>query len=261
MSCSLVILVVTQAARPRNVLLRLAIAGFVAGFCSTLAMAEPLLMAFRDKPPYSYVEQGVAKGFLLERAQRVLARASISAEFLEMPPKRIFSEIQRNEQEICSFGWYKIAEREQYARYSLPLHQDRKQLILAGPRSVTAIKRHATLKSLMSSKELILAAADGVSYGPEIDQIIMGFPGKVDRTLLSPLEVAKKVALQRADFMFIDQDDYDYSMATNADFRADNLVILDFPDTPPGLVRYILCSQKVSEERLQRINAAIKLEK
>jgi polar amino acid transport system substrate-binding protein len=249
------------AVMPKNLALRLAIAALIAALCSSRTMAAPLLMVFRDKPPYSYVEQDIAKGFLLERTRRILARANILAEFREMPPKRIFFEIQKNEQEICSFGWYKIAERQKYARYSVPLHQDRKQMVMTGARSAAAIRRHTTLKNLMSSKELTLATADGVSYGTEIDQMISAFSGKIDRTLLSPLEVAKKVALQRADFMFIDQDDYDYLLASDAAFLADNLVIQDFPDTPPGLLRYILCSQKVSEAMMKQINAAIALEK
>lgn len=246
---------------PKKLTPRLAIAAVAAVLGSSWTMAAPLLMAFREKPPYSYIEQDVAKGFLLERTRRILARANIRAEFREMPPKRIFLEIQKDDQEICSFGWYKIAERQKYARYSIPLHQDRKQMVLAGSRSAAAIKRHATLKSLMSSKDLTLATADGVSYGTDIDQMISAFSGRIDRTLLSPLEVARKVAMQRADFMFIDQDDYDYLLASDAALLADNLVILDFPDTPPGLLRYILCSQKVSEAMMRQINAAIALEK
>jgi hypothetical protein len=87
--------------------------------------------------------------------------------------------------------------------------------------------------------------------------MISAFPGKTDRTLQSPLQVAKKLAAQRADFMFIDQDDFDYLTASNADFRGDGLVRVEYPDMPAGLKRYILCSQQVGENTMRQLNAAI----
>ena len=221
------------------------------------AGAEGLLMVFRDKPPYSYVDNGVAKGFLLERTKRILGRAGIDVQFRELPPKRIFLEIEKNEQAMCSFGWYKIAEREKYAKFSVPMHQDRPHVVLAGARSVDAVRKRSTLRDLMKDRALTLAAADGVSYGTELDALIAAFPGKADRTLQSPLQVAKKLAAQRADFMFIDQDDFDYLTASNADFRGDGLVRIEYPDMPVGLKRYILCSQQVGENTMRQLNAAI----
>lgn len=224
------------------------------------AMADALIMVYRDKPPYSYLERGVAKGFLLERTRRVLSRAGIEAQFREMPPKRIFLEIEKNEQAICSFGWYKIAEREIYALFSVPLHQDLPHLVLAGPRSVEAVRRHRTLQALMADRSLIWAGADGVSYGPQLDRMIAQFAGQIDRTLQSPLQVAQKIAAQRADFMFIDREDFNYLSASNSDFTSKSLVPINYPDMPPGLERHILCSQQVGAEVMRRINAAIALE-
>lgn len=220
------------------------------------AADEPLLMVFRDKPPYSYVENGVQKGFLLERTRRILDAAAVRANFLDMPPRRIFHELQANQERICSFGWYKIPEREKFARFSLAIHQDRPHIVLFGPRMAEP-RRHASLAELMADGRLTLAVADGVSYGPELDRLIAAFPGSVDRGLVSPLQVAKKLASRRADFMFIDQEDYEYLLATDAGFRADALKRVEFPDLPPGLKRYILCSRKVDEATLARIDAAI----
>jgi polar amino acid transport system substrate-binding protein len=219
--------------------------------------AQEITMVFRDKPPYSYVENGVQRGFLLERTARILDQAGIKANFIDMPPKRIFLEIQNNAQPICSFGWYKIPEREKYARFSQPIHQDKPHLVLAGPRSADELRKHRSLKALLADAGLTLAVVDGVSYGPEIDAMIKSFPGTTDRSLISPLQVARKVALKRADFMFIDQEDYDYLMSTSLEFKDDGLQRLDLPDLPAGLRRYILCSQQVSEQTMARIDAAI----
>ncbi|MEI7432217.1 MAG: transporter substrate-binding domain-containing protein [Betaproteobacteria bacterium] len=241
-------------------IVRLIPAVFATLFLSQMAMAEPLLMVYRDKPPYSFVDNGVAKGFLLERTSRILKRAGIETSFREMPPNRIFMEIQKNEQAICSFGWYKNAEREAYGRFSESIHQDRPQVVLAGARSIRAIRRHVLLKSLMSDSSLSLASADGVSYGVELDAMIAAFPGKIDSTLQAPLDVVKKIAAQRADFMFIDQEDLDYLNASNADFKGNGLVRIEYPDMPVGLKRYILCSRLVGEDVMRRINSGIAAE-
>ena len=219
--------------------------------------AQELLMAFRDKPPYSYVEAGVPKGFLLERTRQIMDAAGLRPTFREMPPKRIFQEMQDNAEPICSFGWYRIPEREKFARFSLPIHQDRPHVVLAGPRSADDVRRHKTLKGLLGDSALTLATVDGVSYGPELDAMIAAFPGKNDRALVPPIQVAKKVAAKRADFMLIDQEDYDYLMATNPEFRDEKLVRIEYPDLPPGLRRYILCSQRVGSDTMARIDAAI----
>lgn len=245
---------------PMNVLPRLLLVMVTCVLLAPCALAESVLMVYRDKPPYSYVDNGVAKGFLLERTRRIMQRAGIESQFREIPPKRIFLEIQRDEQAICSFGWYKIAEREQYARFSAPMHQDRPHVVLAGPRSVDAVRRHASLKSLMSDASLIVAGADGVSYGADLDLMISKFAGKRDFTLQSPLQVVKKIAAQRADFMFIDQEDLDYLTESSADFRRDGLVRIEYADMPAGLKRHILCSHRVSEDAMRRINAAIAAE-
>ena len=66
--------------------------------------AEPLLNVFRDTPPYSYVENGTQKVFLLEKTRRILDGAEIESKFQILPPKRIFKAIQDNAEPICSFG-------------------------------------------------------------------------------------------------------------------------------------------------------------
>lgn len=221
------------------------------------AAGATLTMVFRDKPPYSYVENGIQRGFLLERTKRILDRAGVKAQFIDLPPKRIFLEIQNNSEAICSFGWYKIPEREKYAKFSPPIHQDRPHVVLASPRAAAAMSKHHSLKTLIADAALTLAVVDGVSYGPELDEMIRHFPGILDRSLISPIQVAKKLALDRADFMFIDQEDLEFLISSNPELASAGLVRLEYPDLPPGLKRYILCSQQVSDRTMARIGRAI----
>ena len=83
----------------------------------------------------------------------------------------------------------------------------------------------------------------------------------IDSTVQSELQAAKKIAAQRADFMFIDQEDYDCLRESDADSRGHGLLRIEYPDMPPGLKRYILCSQKVGTDMRRRINASIAFER
>jgi len=232
----------------------------LAAFAAIPAVASaqpPLVMVFREKPPYSYVEQGRQKGFLLERTRHIVEKAGLTATFEVLPTKRIFAELEANQRPICTFGWYKNRDRERYAKFTQPIHLDRPHILLASSRSLPAIKPHKSLKSLLSDPSLTLAVVDGTSYGPELDAMIGRFAGRVEKGLVSPQLVARKVAGNRADFMFMDQDDYEYLLATNSEFANEGLVRVEFPDLPPGLRRYILCSKSVDNDVIARLNGAI----
>ena len=224
---------------------------------STAAAETRLRMLFRDKPPYSYIEKGEPKGFLYERTRKILDLAGIRASYEMLPPKRLFAEIEANLGPVCSFGWYRISSREAFARFTRPIHQDRPHLVLARRPVVERLRAAGTLAAIVGDRSLSLAAADGVSYGPELDAMIASFAGRVERMLTAPLQVAQNVATGRADLMFIDHDDYDYLRAGVRDFPNDSLQALNFPDMPPGLRRHILCSRQVSDELMERMDAAI----
>lgn len=234
-----------------------AVVCLLSGTVETSRSEEPLLMVFREKPPYSYTANGVQKGFLLERTRQILEKAGIQSTFEILPPKRIFADIEADTRPVCSFGWYKTPEREKFALFTQPIHKDRPHIVLAAPASAAALKHHKTLKRLLADRNLTMAVVDGVSYGPELDKMIASFAGVVDRALISPLQVAQKIAAKRADFMFMDQDDYEYLLATDPGFKNDRLIRINFPDMPPGLLRYILCSRKTGADLIGRLNSGI----
>lgn len=216
-----------------------------------------LRMLFRDKPPYSYQEKGEPKGFLFERTKMILDLAGVRASYEMLPPKRLFAEIEANLGPVCSFGWYRIPSREAFAKFTRPIHHDRPHLVLARRAVADRMRLSGSLAAVAADKTLAVAAADGVSYGPELDALIARFAGRVERMLTSPLQVAQNIAAGRADFMFIDQDDYDHLRANEAEFPKLALQAMSFPDMPAGLRRHILCSRQVSDELMERMNAAI----
>nr|WP_256477517.1 transporter substrate-binding domain-containing protein [Chromobacterium sp. S0633] len=222
-------------------------------------LAEQLLsLQYRDKPPYSYSQNGKPAGFLLERTIEILHRAAVPAEFEEVPAKRILSNIQANKKLICSPGWYKTPEREAFALFSSAIHQDKPHLILANVKSAKNIQKLGTLKALFASHEFKLGKVSGVSYGTELDAMIDHAAAAVMDSTVTPGELAQMIVSQRADYMLIDVEDYKF-LLQKKEIDSTKLTILTFKDIPEGLKRYIMCSKQASPELMQRIDQSIHL--
>lgn len=219
--------------------------------------AQAVRMMFREKPPYSYTENGVQKGFLLEYTNKITKQAGVAATFEVLPTKRIFAELEANTEAICTFGWYKTPDRERYAQFTAPIVTDRPHIVLASSASAKTIKKHKTLKSLFADPQRTMTIVEGTSYGTALDTMLGTSKTTMDRTTGSPIQAALKVAAQRVEFMLIDQDDFEHLLATEPSFRTAKLVKITFPDMPAGLKRYLLCSQQVPQDVIKRFNAAI----
>ncbi|GAB3242364.1 substrate-binding periplasmic protein [Chitinimonas naiadis] len=219
---------------------------------------QSVLIEYRDKPPYSYTENGMPKGFLLERTEEIFRVAKVPVRYAEIPAKRLTADIQANRHPICSPGWYKLPEREAYARFSLAMHQDKPQVVLAGAHALMAIQGQKSLRALLADTRLTMGTVDGVSYGPELDKMIADMPRPAMRTTVAPLQLAKMVSARRADYMLIDQEDLRF-LDQRREVTEIGLVRVDFPDSPQGLKRYLMCSQQLDQETMGRINAAIRI--
>ena len=222
----------------------------------TALAQEPVLIEYRDKPPYSYTENGQPKGFLLLKTMDAFHKLDITVKVAEAPLKRILSDIQANEAAICSPGWYKLPEREQFARFSASIFQDPPQVVIVSPKSVLAVRAHHSLRELIADKTLTVGAVEGISYGPELDALLGQAAKPAMRAPVPPIQLAKMVAYARADYMFIDQDDFSVIEQTG-DLAKLGLKRVDFKDAPPGLKRYVICSKKVDEATLSKLNQAL----
>jgi hypothetical protein len=76
------------------------------------------------------------------------------------------------------------------------------------------------------------------------------------RAAVTPIQLAKMVAYDRADYMFIDQDDFAVFEQTG-ELAKLGMTRVDFQDAPPGLKRYVMCSKKIDDALLDKLNQAL----
>ncbi|UCX03447.1 substrate-binding periplasmic protein [Shewanella glacialimarina] len=228
--------------------------------CFTLeAWATPgVRVEYRDKPPYTYSESGQPRGFIIDMTQEIFRRAGVAATYSEVPVKRIFANIQNDSAAVCSPSWYKLADRELYANFSLVIHKDRPHMVLVAPRVIELVKQHHSLSSLFGDPRLKLGVVAQVSYGPELDLVIASKLERVTDSARSVESLAKMVSFNHgADYMLIDREDYDY-INRMGEISAMGLLPMYYSDMPSGLNRYLMCSKSVDAETMARLNQAIR---
>jgi uncharacterized protein (TIGR02285 family) len=223
---------------------------------SGLATAETLTVAWRDKAPYHYLEDGHERGFLLLRAKRIFTAAKIAAVFVERPSKRIWLDFQNGKQNYCSIGWYQLPEREQIAQFSLPLHVDPPHVLLVNAVALPLVKAHDSLASLLADPRLSLGVVDGVSYGASLDRQIAGSANQIQRVTVSPTSMMHMLAANRINYMLADQADWQYLREHSPDDLS-QIAEYHFNDMPAGLQRFIVCSTDVPADTMARLNRAI----
>ncbi|MCV2370706.1 type 2 periplasmic-binding domain-containing protein [Roseateles oligotrophus] len=218
---------------------------------------EPTVMVeYRDKPPYSYTKEGRPSGFLIERTIEIFRLAKVNAIYEEIPLKRILRDIQSDLSPICSPSWYKLPERELYARFSLPIHEDKPHLVLVGMHAVNKVRTIKTLRALLADPELKLGKVSGVSYGADLDALISRAAQTPIDPTVTPVLLAKMIKRQRADYMLIDQEDYEF-LNQKGELDAEEMTPFEFADMPAGLKRYLMCSKRVGPDTMARLDKAI----
>ncbi|MQA39120.1 substrate-binding periplasmic protein [Rugamonas aquatica] len=217
--------------------------------------APPLTVAWRDKPPYHYTEQGEAKGFLLERVKNIFSVAGVPVQFVNEPQKRIWANFTHGATNYCSISWYRLPEREAVAQYTSPIHEDLPHTVLISQAAVQRVKAHPTLSSLLDDPSLTLGVVEGVSYGPALDQMIKDSKNQIMSRTVETTLMMRMLTVGRASFMFVDREDWEYFRAREKTLHV--AVRHDFPDMPPGMKRHILCSKDVPAETMAKLNQAI----
>jgi uncharacterized protein (TIGR02285 family) len=234
---------------------RLYLLCFLIPAASGVAHATPITVAWREKPPYHYTENGVEKGFLLARGKQIFAAAGIPAQFVEEPTKRIWANFQSRKPNYCSLGRYKLSERGALAQYTAPIHIDPPQAILVAPNAYERARAHRSLATLTADANLSVGLIDGVSYGPQLDALLRNAGAERVLRTVDSNSMMRMVAAGRVSYTFADRYGWEYLRERDSTLVA--VTEVEFADNPPGMTRHLMCSKDIPASTMRKLNRVI----
>ncbi|WP_321404415.1 transporter substrate-binding domain-containing protein [Maridesulfovibrio sp.] len=224
-------------------------------FCEQ-TQAEQITIGYIELPPYYYTNsENKPDGSLLHLTKRIMNKAGYECRYISMPSKRILHTIQKGKN-FASIGWFKTPQREKYAKFSLPIYENKPIVVLLRHEDHDQFIKYNTLKELLEQTKFKTGIVAGHSMGGYIDYLLEMHPqsvytlsgttqqlvrmlhtGHIDFCLLAPVEIAK----------IIKQSHY----------KDDKFSFMSMADIIKGNTRHLIFSKDVSNDTISRINSAI----
>lgn len=215
--------------------------------------AERITLHFNERPPYMVAAaDGTATGLSATPARQAFAVAGIAVRWAQTPTTRQLSVIRDNEGLDCAIGWFRKPDREAFAKFSKPIYRDRPTVVLAH----AAFVPERRLADLLRRPGVTVLVKDNYSYGAMIDALLAEKRAFVLSTTAENQQMLRMVAERRVDMMFAAEEEAQHLLG-QAGIAARGLQLLRFDDVPIGERRHLMCSKRVPDALLERLNAAI----
>jgi len=221
----------------------------------SLADCDTVTVHYHVRVPYVEATPIGLAGLTGTPAALAFEKAAIAFQWKQTPSKRQLLTIRRNTGCDCSIGWFKNPERQKFAKFTHHIYQDEPQIALARADD-SRLYAGMTVDTALANRQLKLEVKDGYSYGVFLDAKIARHRPKLSRTTGANVRMLKKIHQRRADYMFIAPEEA-ASLIQLSGFPAADFKFVRFADMSEGEKRYILCSRKVGDDIIEKLNAAI----
>lgn len=216
---------------------------------------EAITLNYNERPPYLIPgADGSASGLTATPAANAFKAAGISVVWAKLPTNRQLALVKESMGMNCAIGWFKNPEREQFAKFTKSIYQDKPAVILASKRFVVGAS--GKLDDVLATKGVRVLVKDNFSYGPYIDGLLATLRPIVVKTVAENAQMVQMIQADRADFMFLAEEEARY-LVEQAGFKLQDFHLVRFADMPPGERRYIMCSRQVPDEVITKLNKVI----
>ena len=219
--------------------------------------AAPVTLHYSERAPYQYTAtDGRAAGLLIRLTAKVFDKAGIAVQWRSQPYNRSLMIIQANTGNDCSIGWFKTAEREAFAQFTLPIYRDRPQVGLA--RADFPVVAGISAEELLTDPATRLLLKQSFVYGAYLDALIARRPvDSIQRVSVEVPSMLMMLRARRADVLILSIEEVEF-YAMQPDFPMQDFQVISLTDVPQGELRYLMCSQQLSPAVMQRVNRAIR---
>lgn len=215
---------------------------------------ERIDLHFYVRPPYMVKNADVQVGGLTaDPARAAFEAAGVPFRWQQTPAKRQLVMIESGTGLDCGVGWYRTPERERFGKFTAPLYRDKPTVGIARSEFQP---RSKTLAGTVADPATRVVMKLGLSYGQDVIDIVARGKAQVMTATTEQASLARMVATGRADFMFSPQEEVGILRADVAG-GVESLKVLTFADLHEGATRHILCSRKVSDATIDKLNAAL----
>ncbi len=219
--------------------------------------ANEVIIHFHTRRPFYMSDGNRVFGLVADPIARAFEAAGIPHIWKETPARRQLSIIERNEDKSCAAGWFKTPEREAYARYTLPIYQDKPFVAITRTDNEYLTETETTLDQILKEWRLKILVKEGYSYGQFIDERLKVFAPRQITTTAENWNILKMIENYRADYSFMTEEEAQ-DLLVSLKVNAAKFKIVRLTDIPSGDRRYIICSKKVDADIIDRLDAAIR---
>jgi len=200
---------------------RYAIIGLLGTVASPAVAHEPdVTILFHVRPPYSYYgADRQVDGLLPATTSAALAKAGLTAHWVEMPPARQTEEIKRATGPTCALGWFKRPEREAFASFTDPIYQDRPPVVVAR-KDDARFTDGIALQSSFKDPSRMLIVRTGYSYGAVIDSWIKTLRPRAEVSAVANEMLLGMIAQARADYAVMAPEEAEDLLASRPEHGA-----------------------------------------
>lgn len=217
---------------------------------------DAITVAYSERPPYMVAHgDGLPTGLTATPAVQAFQAAGIPAVWRNLPTNRQLMMIKDPKLRACAVGWFRIEERESYAKYTKPIYRDKEWMVLAN--APLAARNDPTLEALLRNSETRVLVKDNYSYGPELDKLLRERRPTIAVSTSPTGKMVQSISKGMVDMMFVSEEEGNYIMAHHGSEQTQNLRLLRFKDMPHGSERHIMCGKGVPDDVIARLNKAI----
>ena len=217
------------------------------------SLPAPTYLHYDERPPYLNKGNNGVYGLAATSASKAFKASGVRFSWKQTPANQQLALLKKNEGKDCLVGWLSNGRREPYAKYTYPIYTDKPLVALT--RKDSKINAD-TLDRLFRENKKVMLVKEAYSYGQYVDQLVKQLKPKRLILAIDQPDLLTALLNRKADYLLIGPEDIDQALLS-AGLQRSEFKTYILNDMPEGDQRYLLCSNRVSDDVIRKLNKAI----